>query len=244
MSTRVAIIGVVGKSNVDQSRLGLLDSARTVGCLIAESGNIVLTGGHHDFKEESVKHYALLGAFDASKAGRKVGVLGIPPGKMSTALRKSIGDVEENYSVDQLRYWVYPHTGLSSGERNPLTGKTPDILIALYGKEGTPQEVSEAIQAGRHVVFLNSWEALREELTAHPRELHTATMEKEAVDLALRLLRSEAQLCGGFPSTYSPLSSGFCHKVQEATAWLREQVAATERLTPASTGRPASPSAR
>lgn len=224
MTSRVVVMGVVGKSNVDDSRLRLIESAWSVGKLIAMSGNIVLTGGYHKFSEKSVKHHAILGAFDAAKADRKVGVLGIPPSKISTARGKTIGTIEQNSTSDRLCSWVYPHTGLSSEERNPLTGQTPDVLIALEGEDGTPQEVSEAIKAGRQVVFLNSWAVLKDKLTAAPRELHIATTEQQAVELALRLTGPEIQLRGGFPSNYPLLSSDFCRRAQDATAWLREQV--------------------
>lgn len=227
MPARVTMIGVVGNSNVDQSMRNLLDSAWIVGNLIAKSGNIVLTGGHHGFEEESVKHYAILGAFGAGKVDRTVGVIGIPPGRISTTLGKATGEVEKGSSSDGICHWVYPHTGLSSGDRNPLTGQTPDILIALHGEKGTPQEVSEAIKAERLVVFLNSWESLRIKLTATPKkgQLHTAKTEEQAVKQALRLVGPGVQLRGGFPSQYKNLSASLCREVQDAVAWLGKRVA-------------------
>lgn len=225
----IAIIGVVGNSNVDVgeiANLELLKSAWLVGRLIAESGHILLTGGHHLVPEHSVKHAALLGTLDIGATNRIVGIVGIPPDKFTNERKKRVGEVEEGSSNDHLCHWVYAHTGFTSGKRNPLTGQTPDVLIALKGKHGTPQEVSEALKVERPVVFLKSWTILKDELTVKPKDgqRHEANSEEEAVDKALGLVDYGGRLGSGFPTQYKGLPEGIGTRVVEAITRLRERL--------------------
>ena len=52
------------------------------------------------------------------------------------------------------------YTGLKSSERDLITGGAPDMLVALWGTGGTAKEVAAAMDAGRPVVFVDSFRSL------------------------------------------------------------------------------------
>jgi predicted Rossmann-fold nucleotide-binding protein len=217
-SSKIPIIGVVGKSNTSDDRL--LATARQLGKLIAEETCVVLTGGHHKLDELSVKKYALLGAMDIQD--RSVGLLGIPPKDFTHRLQIVPYTVEQ--SCESNYCWVYPHTNLDSEGRNPLNGQTPDVLIALSGAGGTAQEIEEAMKAERPVVFLNSWSTLKRHIVPgfHSLASFHAASPSEAVDKALQLVKTNGiRPASGFPLAYPLLPDGFGAKVQAAVAWLK-----------------------
>ena len=211
-STRsLAIIGVVGRTfkakdldvdgNLPTADRTLLQLAQKVGQLIAARGDIVLTGGHHEKPENSVKYCTLVGAAQVSPAR----VIGILPKSISKAVKVKPVVACLTPNKAPLRC-LYVHTGLSSEERNPLTGSAADALIALKGVSGTPQEVDAALAAPRPVVFLNSWKVLKPLLSDPPSVALLAKTPKEAVENVLNALGlpygPAPRLNGCFPGTF------------------------------------------
>jgi hypothetical protein len=107
--------------------------------------------------------------------------------------------------------YVYAHTQLEGKERNRITGRAVDVLIALRGKSGTPCEVAHALMAGRKVVFLGSLEVLKDPVTQvlisegqpemFPGEPCQARTPEEAVE------KAQSEINWGNPSQC--LSGGF-----------------------------------
>jgi predicted Rossmann-fold nucleotide-binding protein len=155
-----AIIGVVGKTYGDNDKVDkkLLNLAEELGGKIAEAGQAVLTGGHHEWSESSVKYRALIGAQKVATRHRPVRLLGVLPKAISEGLEPPVRRVqlEVHSEADDPVRFMYLHTGLKNRERDPITAQSADGMIALTGTGGTAREVAEAIKARRPVVFLNS----------------------------------------------------------------------------------------
>jgi uncharacterized protein (TIGR00725 family) len=127
---RARIVAVAGPSEADA---GTLHVAEDLGAALAEAGFTVLTGG-------------LGGAMEAASRGArsKLGAtIGILPGS----------------DAGEANGWVelaIP-TGLGEG-RNALVARTGEVLIAVGGGYGTLSEIALALQAGRPVLGLGTWE--------------------------------------------------------------------------------------
>jgi uncharacterized protein (TIGR00725 family) len=182
---RIPIIGVIGGTT--EAKEGTLKLASRLGHAIAKSGCILLTGGEAIEAEESVKAQAMAAALKAATSNRRVGVIGLIPDTKAPVIRF---DVHENISPG---FRLYLNTGVSSHERNVLTGSLPDALIALRGKGGTLSEVAYALNASRPIVFLNSWYHLRSALKTE-RENVKAIVRESGEFSASSLVQSLDQL--------------------------------------------------
>jgi len=209
-----AIIGVVGKTittNPTQARqlsadeLDLLSLAEQMGTAIATAGCAVLTGGHHERPEASVKYRAMIGAKQVADAGGMARIIGILPESISKALNPRENRVIVLPSSSNNLRCVYVHTQLASERRNPITGQAVDVLLALRGGPGTAQEVAAALSAGRPVVFVDSLEVLGPLVTRHvslpasPLEAPDAQTALEAALAAIGWQTSSRQLNGEYP---------------------------------------------
>ncbi|MBI5676343.1 MAG: TIGR00725 family protein [Nitrospirae bacterium] len=124
------IIGVIGGRRASKS---LLADAEKVGRLIAENGLILLCGGLGGVMEAAAK-----GAKEAG--GLTVGILP--------------HDTKERANP----YIDLPiATGLGIG-RNIIIARTADALIAVSGEYGTLSEIAFALQLGKPVVGINTWD--------------------------------------------------------------------------------------
>jgi len=124
------IIGVIGSSSVDQAAY---DTAFEVGRLIAENGAILVCGGLSGVMEAACK-----GAFEAG--GTTIGILpGSDTGTANPYVRIPIA------------------TGLGHG-RNLIIINTADSLIAVAGQYGTLSEIAFALQSGKPVYGLGTWD--------------------------------------------------------------------------------------
>jgi predicted Rossmann-fold nucleotide-binding protein len=186
-----AVIGVMGKSDTQDAEL--LALAFDLGRAIAEAGHIVLTGGHWSGVDESVKHHALLGAASVAQRGHIARILGIAPQTLSESLGHPSAGIEMTREADRPLRGFCLHTGLRSEQRNLITGGAPDVIVALFGEGGTAQEVSVALDSGRPVVFLRSYEALRMRLTRPPVAPLLAGNAGDAVTTALDAWRQSGQ---------------------------------------------------
>ena len=220
--TVFAIVGVVGKtfstSGAQRPSPSLVVLANEVGEAITRQGHAVLTGGHVDRVETSVKYDALLGAFQAATLALPSRLIGILPASISKALGRSASepyvDVDCKPAVRQL----YVHTMLTSEARNDITGQTADVLIALEGGEGTASEVAVAMRAERPVVFLNSLAVLKPLVEANLKTTISSPLQanspQDAVNKALSVIgwgTPALKLRGSCPI----LSEDFNNKLQQ-----------------------------
>jgi hypothetical protein len=117
-----------------------------------------MTGGDPGAQGKGVKDFTLRGAIAAARPGRPAGVVGIIPDGSRSVRLASQGSV----------HVLSVQTGVSNWERDVLTGTLPDVLIALQGERGTLAEVAYALNAGRPILFLDSWKQLKDEFAARP----------------------------------------------------------------------------
>jgi len=131
MSRRKHIVAVIGAGSCDP---GMARTASEVGRLLAGAGHVVLTGGLRGVMEA------------ASQGAREAGglVIGLLPGASTQ---------DANPHVD-----VPIATGVGEG-RNVIIANTADAFVAVGGGYGTLTEIAFAIQRGKCVVCLGSWEA-------------------------------------------------------------------------------------
>jgi acyl-CoA thioester hydrolase len=153
---RMPIIGVVGMT--DGVTKEIANAARDAGREIVSGGAILLTGGQPSGQDASrgaraVKDGAMDGAVEAGAAGCRARMIGILPKQVKP-------DTTTPQPNPTTRYLLV-HTTLTSYQRNCLTGRVPDVVIALRGNAGTLSEIGLALEAGRPVVFLDSFDYLR-----------------------------------------------------------------------------------
>lgn len=145
------IIGVIGASCDDEA---LNKTAYEVGRLIAKKGAALLCGGLG-----GVMLNACRGAKDAD--GLTIGI--IPTNKKEDA----------NPYVD-----VPILTGMGYA-RNVIITESSDAIIAVGGKYGTLSEIGHALNIGKKVFALNSWDVLESQ-----ENFVVAKNPEEAVELA------------------------------------------------------------
>jgi uncharacterized protein (TIGR00725 family) len=154
-----SIIGVIGASRADDELLAL---AEELGQEIASRGAAVVCGG-------------MKGVMEAvCKGARARGGL-------------TIGIIPSDDRNDANQYVQIPIvTGMGVG-RNVMLVKTADVLIAVGGEYGTLSEIAHALNIGKQVISLRSWQLERATEKPIPN-LKEAGSPKEAVDLALDVI--------------------------------------------------------
>jgi len=124
------IIAVIGGRRAEKS---LLKEAEKVGRLIAQRGATLVCGGLGGVMEA------------ASKGAKSEGGL-------------TVGILPRNDSRDANQYIDIPiSTGLGIG-RNVIIARTADALIAVGGEYGTLSEIAFALQMGKLVVGIRTWD--------------------------------------------------------------------------------------
>ena len=123
------LISVIGGHKADKKTVKL---AQDVGRVIAESGAILICGGLTGVMEHAAKGAKLAG-------GTTVGIL---PGK---------DKADANIYID-----IPIPTGLGF-TRNTIVASSPDIVVALPGKEGTLSEIGFALSEKKPVLGINTW---------------------------------------------------------------------------------------
>ena len=154
------VIAVVGGSSLDDATYAL---AREVGRLLALGGATLVCGGYGGVMEAAAE-----GA--AGAGGLVVGIL------QGTDRREG----NRHLSVGIA-------TGMGKG-RNTIIAVTCDAMIAVDGGYGTLSEVAQALNHGRPVVALGSWDLPRAGRVGEDL-FHRAGTPEEAVQLALDLSR-------------------------------------------------------
>jgi len=153
---RYPIVGVIGGSRVDAD---LRAMAYDVGRLLAEREAILVCGGLGGVMEAACQ-----GAYEHD--GVTVGVL------------PSDDTYEANPYVQ-----VPIATGFGAG-RNMVIVRTADVVIALGSSYGTLSEIALALNLGKRVVHLRSWDL--DQAGAVDADLYVeAQSPEEAVELAL-----------------------------------------------------------
>jgi uncharacterized protein (TIGR00725 family) len=124
------IIGVIGGRRVEKS---LLAEAEKAGRLIARSGMALVCGG-------------LGGVMEAASRGA------------SAEGGTTIGILPQDHKRDANDYIDLPIvTGMGMG-RNVIIARTADALIAIGGEYGTLSEIAFALQLGKPVIGIGTWE--------------------------------------------------------------------------------------
>lgn len=141
---RRVIIGVIGGNK----QHGVVADAKKVGEQVMLQQCILLTGGEPG-PAPHVKDAAMLGAAEGARDEARL--IGILP-----------------HNAPPRRKWDSPcshrlflHTGLTSPERDPINGVTPDVLIVFPGTEGTLCELAFAVAKGRPIFFWKAAPLLR-----------------------------------------------------------------------------------
>jgi len=124
------IVGVIGGSAPSQEHLEMGES---VGRFIAENGHILVCGGRGGVMEAASR-----GACNAG--GLTVGIL---PGTDRSEANQHI---------------TLPITTGMGLARNVIIIQTADVLLAIDGSYGTLSEIALALNAGKHVIALGTWE--------------------------------------------------------------------------------------
>lgn len=156
------IIGVVGASKADTTTMHL---AEEVGREIARRGAAVVCGG-------------LSGVMEAvCKGARAEG--GLTIGIMPSDDRKDANAFVQIPIV----------TGMGIG-RNVMLVKSADVIIAVGGEYGTLSEIAHALNLGKVVIGLNTWDLERATDRGIPN-LRKALSAKEAVDLAFQAISAK-----------------------------------------------------
>lgn len=155
---RTPIIAVIGASECSPEQAAM---AEEVGRLLAQRGVVLVCGGRGGIMEAACK-----GARNAG--GITVGIL---PG------------------VDHAQGNPYLSIAIPSGlghARNIVVAQAGQVVIAIAGGYGTLSEVALALNAGKKVVGLCTWEAVR--CDGKRAELLVVESAQEAVSTALSLL--------------------------------------------------------
>ncbi len=124
------MISVIGGRRVEKA---LLEEAEKVGRLIARSGITLVCGG-------------LGGVMEAvSRGARAEGGI-------------TIGILPQDHKRDANEYIDLPIiTGLGIG-RNVIIARTADAVIAIGGEYGTLSEIAFALQMGKPVIGIRTWD--------------------------------------------------------------------------------------
>jgi uncharacterized protein (TIGR00725 family) len=124
------LIAVIGGRRTEKS---LLKQAEEVGRLIAQRGATLVCGG-------------LTGVMEAASKGAKA------EGGLT------VGILPQNDSKEANQYIDIPiPTGLGIG-RNVIIARAADALIAVGGEYGTLSEIAFALQMGKPVIGIKSWD--------------------------------------------------------------------------------------
>jgi hypothetical protein len=124
------IIAVIGGRRTEKS---LLKEAEDVGGFLAQSGAILVCGG-------------LGGVMEAASRGAK------SRGGLTVGILPQNDTKEVNQFVD-----IPIATGLGVG-RNVIIARSADALIAVGGEYGTLSEIAYALQMGKPVVGIRTWD--------------------------------------------------------------------------------------
>ena len=153
MTMKRLMIAVIGGRDTEAS---LLQEAEEVGRLVAEKGALLVCGG-------------LGGVMEAASRGAK------------SAGGLTVGILPQDHPADANQYIDIPvATGLGIG-RNVIIARAADGLIAVGGEYGTLSEIAFALQMGKPVAGIRTWDV---------RGILTAANAADATEKVFRALSS------------------------------------------------------
>ncbi len=154
----IPVVGVSGGARIDEK---MARDAYEVGRLLAKKGAILVTGGL-----SGVMEAACQGAVQAG--GVTIGIL---PGE------------DKSEANPYVQVPIATDLGIA---RNVVLVQTVDVLIAIDGSYGTLSEIALALNLGKRVVALNSWDL--EKAGEINTDLYVRAKDPEdAVEMALLL---------------------------------------------------------
>lgn len=160
---RPYIIGVMGPG--EGATGGNLQKAEDLGAAIAQEGWITLSGG----RDVGVMDAVMKGA--KNKGGITLGIL----------------PDDNNHSTSE-GVNVPVLTGMG-GARNNINVLSSDIIMVVGVGLGTLSEISLALKAGKHVIFMDYTEHLKQLFTDfETRRTHWASSVLEAIKIAKKTL--------------------------------------------------------
>jgi hypothetical protein len=127
---RKKLIGIIGGRRTEKS---LLTEAEEAGRLIAQRGATLVCGG-------------LSGVMEAASRGAKA------EGGLTVGILPQNDTKEANHFID-----VPIVTGMGIG-RNVIIARTADALIAVGGEYGTLSEIAFALQMGKPIAGIRTWD--------------------------------------------------------------------------------------
>lgn len=149
------VIGVVGGQRPSPEALA---NAEAVGRRVARAGAVLLCGG-------------LGGVMEAACRGAKA------EGGLTVGILPGVVKDGANPYVD------IPIVTAMGTARNVILVRTADALIAIEGRYGTLSEIAHALDQGKRVVSLGSWDLAR--VGAEPDRIVQAPTPEDAVRRAL-----------------------------------------------------------
>ena len=152
------IVGVIGGSSCTPESYS---AAEDVGMRIAKGGALLICGGLSGVMEAACK-----GAKEAG--GTAIGVLPGPEVNSANA------------------FVTHPVATGMGYARNYIIIQTANVLIAIDGRYGTLTEIATALNLGKHVIGLGTWD-LNKTGEVDPVLFQQVGSPSEAVSLALRL---------------------------------------------------------
>jgi uncharacterized protein (TIGR00725 family) len=161
MKSDFIFIGVIGGSDVPPEIAAL---AEAVGREIARRKAVLVCGGMGGVMEAACK-----GAFN--EGGLTIGILP--------------GDGREQANA-YVRIPIVTGVGYA---RNVAVVKSSQAVIAIDGSYGTLTEIGYALQSGIPVIGLDTWSLSKNE--TKDNNILTAKSSKEAVDLAMNLIKAQ-----------------------------------------------------
>ena len=166
-------IGIMGSAADLSYSNKMIEFAKNLGKLIAESGNILVYGAE--------KEYSSLSTEAAKEASRNNGItIGITSGKD----KKIYGDFKPTVLIN---------TGLEIGGGREFTlVLSCDVVIAISGGSGTLTEMAIAYQAGIPIIVVDKFGGWAKELSGRYLDKRnrikclSASSEKEALEKAIK----------------------------------------------------------
>ena len=157
-----AMVGIIGASRASDELCAL---AEEVGEGVAERGGAIVCGG-------------LTGVMEAVCRGAR------SKGGMTVGILPSDDQADANEHIQ-----VPIATGMGVA-RNVIIVKTADVLIAIGGQFGTLSEIAHALNTGKTVVALRSWD-LEKASECVLEGLVKVDTAKEAVDAAFDVIEGK-----------------------------------------------------
>jgi predicted Rossmann-fold nucleotide-binding protein len=133
--------------------------ARIIGSTVARLGHILLTGASIGDNSSQRIHKAAMHEASLVESARLIGIL---PRQALEARDRA----DCHFEPLHVPKGFYFHAGLTSEQRDSITGLTPDAVIFLKGSSGTLRELAYAVTGERNMYFVDCVDFLHKKLHA------------------------------------------------------------------------------